>query len=386
MKKLIELEQLLQFNNEHYFGNVHYCSINGKKYNFIKGYLTYNPRKFENSLYGLNVNSSATYLIRELNTGDTYVGSSGKIYIRLSKQKAMINEKNHSNANFNKLLETTNIKNFELLVFFTNNREEAFGLEQYFVDRFLNTSFLLNIARDVRFYTSPNFNRLGSKNSPEQTKRLADLARNRVFTDEDREKLSFIRRTNEKSIDQFKKVLEDKRRRISVDDVEYESLTEAGINSPYSESSLRRTLSRGVNKNIFYITDNESPLKGRTIPDWHKQRLSEVRKTNPAFIDQLSSVRDLTKKKIQINGIMYGSITEAIKLTGISESVIHRKLKESNGKENNEFYVLNYVKPQLKKVVIDGVVYNSVSEAAEILGLNKYLLKSRVKSGKIKYL
>ena len=385
MKKLIELDQLLQFNNEHYFGNVHYCSINGKEYNFIKGYLTYNPRKFENSLYGLNVISSATYLIRELNTGDTYVGSSGKIYNRLSKQKAMINEKNHSNANFNKLLEITNVKNFELIVFFTSDREEAFSLEQYFVDRFLNTNFLLNIAKDVKFYVSPNFNRIGAKNSPEQIKLLADLARNRIFTDEDRMKISISRKSNQKTIDQFTKVLESKRRRISVDGVEYESLTEAGINSPYSESSLRRTLSRGDNENILYLSDNESPLKGRSLPDWHKQRLSEVRKTNSAFIDQLNSIRDLTKKKIQINGTMYDSITEAAKLTGISESVIYRKLKETNDKQNNEFYILNYVKPQLRKLMINEVVYSSVSEAAETLGLNKYLLKSKIRSGKIKY-
>lgn len=379
MKQYIDLDSILQFNNNHYSGDVFYCNIEGKDYNFIKGFLSYNPRKYGNNNYTVKNNNCGTYLIRELNTGKLYIGSSGRVYKRISRHKEFIVSRKHDNSNFNDLLKTTNIKDYELIVFFTSNREEAYLLEQYFVDKYKDTGYLLNIANDVKLA------RLGAKNTTEHNRILSECSKNRVYTDKDRTKISNIRKTNLKSIEQFKKILDAKKVKVSVNGVEYESITEAGIKSPYSESSIRRKLSRGGDDKIFHLTTKESPLKGRTIPDWHKRRLSEIRKSNPVFIHQLNSAKELTKKKIQLNEKMYSSITEAVKATGFSESVIHRKLRETADKQNKEFYVLEYKKPQLKKVMIDGVVYNSVSDASKVLGIKKCLLKYRIKSGKIKY-
>lgn len=378
MKQNIELDFILQFNNHHYSGDVFYCNINGKDYNFVKGYLTYNPRKYENSNYNVKNNNCGTYLIRELNTGKLYVGSSGRVYKRISRHKEFIISGKHDNSNFDNLLKTTNIKDYELIVFFTANREEAYSLEQYFVDKYQDTGFLINIANDVKLA------RLGSKNTPEHNKIIGEYSKNRIYSDEDRKNISNIRKTNLKSIEQFKKVLNSKKIKISVFGVEYESITEAGLESPYSESYLRRQIKKG-SKDIFYLSDNQSPLKGRNISLDKRQLLSDIRKTNPKLIAQFNSIRELTKKKIRLNGVLYNSVGQASKENGISESVIFRKLRESKNKEVNGIYFLDYVKPQTKKIEVDGVIYDSVAIAAKTLNINKSTLKNKISLGKIKY-
>lgn len=392
MITFVSLEEILLFNNNHYLDNIFYCEINGKKYNFIKGYLTYNPRKYSNINFTVKNNNFGTYLIRNLDNGKTYIGSSGKIYNRITKHKNMIYNKNHDNHIFTELLKTSNLKDYELIIFFSTNREEAYNLEQYFVNKYKDSGLLINIAQDVRNTWSGMklstdhvqkiiLKNTGKKRSVEIRARMSG----RILSDEAKSKLSSFHKTDEKAIAHFTKILESKKRTVSIDGVQYESLTEAGIKSPYSESFIRRHIESDSYPNIFYVSSNESPLKGRTISDDHKKLLSDIRKNNPKHIKQLESIRDLTKKKIILNGVLYNSITEAMSKTGIHESIIRRKLRMSNKKTIDDCYVLDYVKPVVKKVIIGGVIYESIKTASEKLGRSINNLKGQVRSGKIKY-
>jgi group I intron endonuclease len=318
------------------------------------------------------------YLIRELINGKIYIGSSGKIYKRISRHKQDLNLKFHPNSNFNKLLKETNIKNFELIVIFTDTREEAYDLEQLFVDKYKDTNLLLNTAHDVRFA------RLGAKNSEEHIQRMREFMSGRKASEQTRKLQSDFHKTNTRAIEQHKEIIEAKRRKISVYGTVYESITEAGNLSPYSHSFIRRRVRKNDDPNIYYLTDNVSPLLGRAISEEKKKALSEFRKNNLDAIEQFKLAREANKKKILLDGVLYSSVLEAVKQTGISEHAIHKQLKRTGGKDCGDVYILNYVPFKTSQYLIDGIIYDSMADAITKTGLSKSLIKCRTKAGKYK--
>lgn len=379
MHTFLSIDELLQPNSIYYSGNFFYVNINGINYSFVKDWLVSEPSAFQHSLYTLHKNQPATYILREHQAGKVYIGSSGNIYDRIIAHKGYIKNRTHPNSIFNELLKEATIQDFDLFIIFTATREEAFSIEQLLVDRYKDTGLLINIAYDVRYAM------LGATITDEHKEIIRQANLGRAHTDESRRKMSDFHKTDEKAIAQFKEVLSAKRRQVSVDGIEYESITSAALLSPYSESFIRRSLDREDNPNIFYLSDNVSPVKGRTISEEQKQNLSNWRKNNPEARAQLESIRDLVKKKINLNGTVYESVLEACRQNGISEASLRRQIRASGFKTIDGMYLINYTPPKPKAVIIDGIVYESVSIAAEKLSLDKSLIKSRIRNGKIRY-
>jgi predicted GIY-YIG superfamily endonuclease len=382
----LSIANLLKFDNNQYLGNCHNVIINENQYNFIKGYLEHSPRKYQHPLYNLKVKQAATYIIRNNITGEVYIGSSGKVYNRISRHKEMISIKKHDNSNFTKLLEAASISDFELIIIFTDTRDTAYDLEQYFMDYYKNSNLLLNIAPNARFYMSSNFTMLGRELSADHKQKISESNTGKVMSEEAKEKMSFFSKTNPTAIAQFKEILEGKKRKVSVYGIAYDSLTEAGKSSKFSESFIRRSLNRNNDSNIFYLSDNVSPIKGKPKTAEHRNKISEFKKTNAGAIAQLDSIRDLNRRKILLNGVLYGSILEAVKKTGIAESTLHRQIAKTNKKIVDGAYAINYNYPIPRKLIIDGIIYNSVKEATGLLSVSKDVLKYKLKAGIIHYL
>lgn len=370
MKNYLVLEELLTVNNKHYFGDSNFVNINGKDFSFIKGYLCLLPYKYLHKRYSVKHDDSATYILQEYKTGKVYVGSSGRIYKRIVKHKHLIERRIHENLIFSNLLKETNIKNFELIIIFTDNREEAYELEQLLIDSYIGTDLLLNIAINARLA------RLGATITDEHKKRIGEASANRIVTEETKELLSVFHKTDEKAIAQFKEVLDSKKRRLSVYGTVYESLSEAGKLAKVSESFIRRYIDKN-HPDIFWLTDNANPLKGRTLSEEQKQKLSEFKKNDPKSIAQFKAAIDANKKKILLNGFLYDSVLDAVRLTGITESTIHAYADKTT---NGECYILNYSKPLPYKVSANGVVYENRQTAAKELGISISTLKGRIRS------
>lgn len=358
MQQVFTLEHLLKTDNSFYIGECFLVDINERLYSFVKGNIKNAPRKFEHKLYNLKTVQSAAYIIQDSITGKMYVGSTCNIYERMINHKSSIFQKTHVNKRFEELLKSTSIDYIDLILIFTNTREEAYDVEQLLLDRYKGSELLLNTALDVK---AP----MKGCNHTEHTKQLQ----------------SNFHKTDEKAINQFKEILEAKKRKIMVHGVEYESITQAGIESHLSESAIRRSLRNKRDPNIYYISDNASPLENRTLPEWHKQRLSNFRKTDPAAIKQFNSIKGMTSRKILLNGVLYNSVTEAVQKTGICESLIHTHLRLTGGKKD-DIYVLNYTPREPKRVSIGGKIYSSISIAARELNNNEHTLRSRMRSSK----
>jgi hypothetical protein len=375
MKTTMSLAELKVVNNNYYSGDCHFVKVAGKDYSFIKGLLDFSPRQFGHSKYSVRLEKqSAAYFIRDLYSGSVYVGSSGNIYKRITKHKIHINNRKHDNINFTKLLQSGSLKLFELIIIFTDSREAAYDVEQILVNDYKDYVGLLNIANDVRTA------RLGAKNSEEHNRILSEVNRNRLVDDKARQRMSIFHKTNERAISQFKALHEAKRLPVMVHGVRYESVTEAIGRCKYSKSMLQRILHSKRDTEVYFLTDKVSPSKGKTQSEEAKKKLSEFRKNDPKAIAQLESIRELARRKIILNGVLYPSVSEAVRITGMSESGIHRQLALCGGKDSDGPYVLNYVVPKPMQVSINGVVYESRPTAAIALGVNKSTLKGRLRS------
>lgn len=337
MKQFISLDDVLKFNDTYFVGDCFYTFANKKQYPFIKGMLEYSPRKFQHPLYNVKKDHTATYIVREMYSGNVYVGSSEKVYDRIARHKWHILRKQHSNSKFTELLQQTHIKNFDLIVIFTETREEAYDLEQYFVNMYKDTGLLINIAEDVRLPMR------GCKLTEEHRQKISEANTGKIMSEEAKQKISYSRQSSEKAQLQIHEMISRKRRRILVNGIEYESLTQASQLSGMSLAMLRSALADNDPK-VIWLSNNESPIKGRVLSEEHRRNLSISRKNNPKAKQQLESIRELTRRKIILNGVLYNSVLEASKAVGIGECTIHRKLREHKDKFKDGPYVLDYVK------------------------------------------
>ena len=367
MKRLLQLEDLLKIDNDRYIGETNYVLIKGKEHQFIKGYVGWPPFRFGHSKIKMfdprrhNVLTPSTYIIQAQSTGEVYVGSTGSTYKRICLHRSDIKRKKHGNPGLNRIIQESTIDDFVIIAIFTNTREEAYELEQHLTDLYRPTGTLLNKGTDVK----------------------APL-KGEALSAESKEKISIARKTDPALIAQTREVHNRKKLPVSVDGVVYESLTEASNKSKYSNSFLRRRLRNGDNPNIFWTTDKRNVLVGTKISEEHKKILSMRHKSDPTMIAQLESIRHLCRKKIMLNGVLYDSVLEASRKTGLGESTIHKKLK-SVGSKNNEIYTLNYIRPNTSKpLYIDGIIYTSIRDAARKTNIKRDVIKNRLRKGMYK--
>jgi len=261
VKHFSDLEKILQFNSDRYLGSDHCVSINNKDYSFFKCNLDIYPKKIKHFLYDVKKRQFGTYILREILTGYVYVGSSEEIYKRISKHKYLIARRKHDNSKFTELLKTTNIQNFEMIVFFTNNRDEAYQLEQYLIDRYKKSQRLLNIANDVRYAM------LGHKQTEEHKQKIRKALLGRVHNDNSKRLMSEHRKNNPLAQAQQRAASELVKKKIILNGTLYQSITEAAKQTRLGESTLRREITKKKKKSLdgAYVLNYSKPARKRII-------------------------------------------------------------------------------------------------------------------------
>lgn len=271
MSNILTLEELLTINNNHYVGEVNFVEIDNDYYPFVKGHLRLSPKEFLCPRLTTEKKVAGVYLFWSSQTGGTYIGSSGEVGKRLSQHRADIKAKRHSCRNVHDLLPTHTLMDFEVIVIFTKDREQAFDFEQKLIDEIKSPRKLLNIAADARISMK------GRSLSPEHKQSLLAANVGRI-----------------------------------------------------KSSATRKNISEGLK-----AAHAAHPEYGR--------KFSETRKSSAAAKAQLESIRELVQKKILLNGVLYPSIVEAARQTGRGESTIRRRFKMYGHCDPNGLYVLNDV-------------------------------------------
>lgn len=384
----MSVEKTFELNNCYYASDCYLVELLNVQQPFIKVMLEDPPKRWGwSTRHKDDKKQCAAYAIRDIDTGKIYLGSSSDIYTRTVTHRHSVRMRKHGNENFNELLKTKNIKYFELFVFFTDSREKAYDIEQFLIDHFKDSGLMLNISTDSRKNTatvlSPNFTMRGRVPTEEHRKNISVANTGKIMSEETRVKISQSRKTSPLALSQLSEIHEKSRRRVMINCVEYESITKAREATGLSETVIRKMIDKCEDSSTRWLEDSKNPLAGRTLPLELRQKLSAIKKHKG--MEQFEKMREMAQKPIILNGVLYKSVREAVRLTGISEPVIHRKLKEFGGKDTQGPYVLDYNKPIHKKVMFNDVVYDNVLHAADSLGISKNTMKSRVRAGLASY-
>lgn len=384
----MSVEKLFELNNCYYAGDCYLVELLNVQQPFIKVMLEDPPKRWGwPTRHKDDKKQCAAYAIREIDSGKIYLGSSSDIHTRTITHRHSVRMRKHGNQNLNELLKTKNIKYFELFVFFTDSREKAYDIEQFLIDHFKDSGLMLNISTDSRKNTatvlSPNFTMRGRVPTEAHRKNISVANIGKIMSEEAKAKISESRKISPLAISQLAEVHEKSRRRLMINSVEYESITKARADTGLSETVIRKMIARCQDGSTRWLEDSKNPLAGRTLSLEQRQKLSAVKKQHG--MEQFEKIREMVQRPIILNGVLYKSVREAVRRTGISEPVIHRKLKEFGGKDTLGPYILDYNKPIHKKVMFNDVVYDSVLHAADSLGISKNTMKSRVRDGLASY-
>jgi group I intron endonuclease len=197
--------------------------------------------------------------------------------------------------------------------------------------------------------------RLGIPLSEETKKKLSDFHKNKI-----QDKNPFYGKHHS---EETKKILSEKlknkpsptKKPIYIDNILYESITEAG---------------KKLNINISTISN----------------RVKNIKFDNYKYANENIHIKKI-ETKISINNIKFNSIIEAEKILNISNEYIKRRLC-SEDIEDNEWIITNEKRDSRiqkgKYISIDDVEYKSIKEASEKLNINENVIINRLKNKIIK--
>jgi hypothetical protein len=151
--------------------------------------------------------------------------------------------------------------------------------------------------------------------------------------------------------------------KIIVDDIIYDSITEAG-----------RQLGLNTTVVLWRLKSKNPNFDNYKYSDDNKEETYKINKSN--------------ENKIIIDGIIYNTMEEASKKLKLNIDTIFKRVISDDKKFDN----YNYTENQKKnislngiKIMIDDVLYNSMTEAGVKLSLSRNTISRRVKSNDVKF-
>ena len=160
-----------------------------------------------------------------------------------------------------------------------------------------------------------------------------------------------------------KKFDQETKKEIIIDNIEYKSISESVERLSIDRSLIRSRLKSSHFKNYLFKDNNLNIKYNKFIEvDPHLSK----------------------KERISIEGKEYGSITEAVKELKKTHDYINWRL---NSKSYPSWFYLDKVVelketgiPKLKSVSINGIIYESISKAVEGSGVDRQIMRYRLKS------
>lgn len=139
-------------------------------------------------------------------------------------------------------------------------------------------------------------------------------------------------------------------------------------------------------------TFTHNPNKEKTRELYRKIRSGERNSQygKPKSEKMIQAVKEANSKKIMVDGIVYNSIAEGSKALGIKVTTLCFRLKSEY--KHNYLYLdengnaisknIREWKHSAKKIMVDGIVYNSIYQYAKSSGVSSTWVKHRLNSDK----
>lgn len=274
----------------------------------VKGPLYYKFTYFKSEYFTINKKQTAAYILINSMTGMMYVGSTKNIYDRIHRHKTdLIKNCNDSKA----LQESFNLVNkeaFDLCMIYTSNREQAFDIEQFLINQFIDQSVLFNMAANAR---RP---KLGIPVTEENKARLIKLNTGRIKSPEEIEKL---RQAN------LGKILSDQTK---------EKIRQANSGKIQSPETIAKRVAKitGMQRTPEQNAATSARQIGKIITDETKAKIAESVKRYAL---------ENAKPTISINGTQYNNAEHASKFVGLSRKSVTRRLQSNDPQFKDWIYL-----------------------------------------------
>jgi predicted GIY-YIG superfamily endonuclease len=337
--------------NNYFVGEGHTVSISGQDYQFVKGGLRWNPVMFRHRHMRSDSARSAVYVAQEIFTGKVYVGSTAHPGTRHRDHQYAINRKAHANPAIMAMIDDGESIEFDYYAIFTDSRDQAFEFEQRLIDFFKAKELVLNaITVDIR--------------NPNSDPRLKEMA-----------------------IVRIRQLGLTSRREIMVDGVIYPSMKSAIIKTGYAKNKIQRRLKSDKYPDTRWTKElprNANQVVSEAAREQRKRIANQAGRVHVGLLKANESIR----VKMIFNGVKYPSQIAAAKATGVSRDVITKLMKTQTDKDAEGYLIINYERTApdrtAKRVMVDGVSYESMSDAARALNLTYAKVRQYKRTGRLK--
>lgn len=291
-------------------------------------------------LESLGFLENCTYLLFNEQTGYYYIGSSVEAKRRLRDHFRDLKSGTHSNSKFQHAFNKD--QEFEVEVVPLNSREEALQLEQLLIDEHRGDPKLLNLALDV---ASP---RLGVKASEETVERQSKSLRayyerggvnsmeGKTHSSETKARLSALAR--EQFSDPATRELLSQRAKKRYSVQQNRDLTSRRTSEAMEDPNLRSKLSKSS------IVRWEDAEQRRLQSERAKKRFSDPEQLKVAQkggkkVWEDPAFRDRMTRKVSVDGVVYESLTQAAKQFGVSIATVCQRAESNSERFKSWKYV-----------------------------------------------
>lgn len=291
-----------------------------------------------------NLINGKIYIGQDRNNNPKYIGSGKILHFAIQK---------YGLENFNKeIIEECN--SLELL-----NEREKYWIDFYkSTNRSIGYNITMGGTGGDTLSNNPNKKEIGEKigesnkkiwSDADYKKKMSTL-RKEQFSDDTRKKISLATK-GEKNGNYGRKHTEDVRFKMSecrknwwnnLSDIEREE-----IGRRISESTIGKPgnyWSDEQKRNHSKLMSEKNPFKGKTHTDEVKQRISEANKkpkseeTKKKISETLKGNKPNNMRQVEIDGVVYESLTEASRQLNLSLSTVKNRLKSTSDKFRDWYY------------------------------------------------
>ena len=270
------------------------------------------------------------YLFHNQETGHAYVGSAKHESIRYRDHMKGLKGNYHHNDNFQKTFNEN--PNFDYVSIPMNSRDEAFGLEQVIIDEFNGNPFFLNISKDAR-----NCRPIMTDEIKEKL-RIANIGK--TLTDEHKYKAGSSFRGKQLPEEHRLKISESNRGK-NLSEETREKLRQANLGKIQSDETKEKRRLSMLGKNLGNTHTDEAKERmriahtGKILSEEHKAKIRQAslgRIDTPETTARRKEVAMKRAVKVEADGVVYNSIREAAQAHGIQDSSIRDRVNSSSEK------------------------------------------------------
>ncbi len=335
---------------------------------------------------------TGVYVLLFYNSNKFYIGSSINIKRRIHQHLHKLNKKTHS-KNFLDAYSVKDLLDFQCIIIKTKTREEAFDVEQYFLDNTNNDSNRLNKSIDARDSSKLNRTELEreewiNKISSSVKKLYDDPIYHYSVVKANKDKVE--REKIKKETDPvFKQEFDNRYIKLSESmkkmhsDPLYKEKIKESFRKYWDNNSNREKHSLIIKERMQDPVYREKLVKlGKELALNEKRKIGWIKYYNDK--DRVKARLDKVKETFSRAEVREKMSNSAIKrLSDPNVRLAHSiKIKELMKNQDNRDKLRLALKDRCKRVSVDGVVYPSLHDASNKIGMSRPGLKYRIESDK----